>query len=126
MTISELQAKIAEILVAIEQLQAQIKESVVTGCTIAFFERNLKQGDFGDDVNCLQIILNRDSDTCLAESGVGSPGSETTYFGPLTKAAVIKFQEKYASDILSPWGIVKGTGLVGKNTLVKLNALLGK
>jgi len=126
MTISELQAKIAEILAAIEQLQTQIKESVITGCTIASFERNLKQGDTGNDVNCLQIILNRNSDTLVAESGAGSPGNETVYFGPLTKAAVIKFQEKYASDILSPWGIVKGTGIIGKTSLVKLNALLGK
>jgi peptidoglycan hydrolase-like protein with peptidoglycan-binding domain len=39
--------------------------------------------------------LNSDPDTKLADSGPGSKDQETEYFGPLTKAAIIKFQEKY-------------------------------
>ena len=95
-------------------------------CAIASFERWLKRGMSGDDIKCLQIILNSDSDTKLAESGAGSPGEETNYFGPLTRAAVIKFQEKFSSDVLAPWGLNRGTGFIGSTTTTKLNSLLGK
>ncbi|MFC1663678.1 Ig-like domain-containing protein [Patescibacteria group bacterium] len=130
MTIAELKVKIAEILAAITQLQAQLTEltgvSGYEGCAITSFERNLKEGMIGDDVKCLQIVLNAISDTRVAVSGVGSSGNETTYFGSLTKAAVVKFQEKYTSDILSSWGLTSGTGFVGSTTIEKLNSLLGK
>jgi hypothetical protein len=130
MTTAELQTKINEFLTAINQLKAllaKLKEvPTVTGCTITSFNRNLKQGDIGGDVKCLQIILNSSIDTQVVTTGVGSPGRETTYFGPLTKEAVIKFQEKYASKVLAPVGLTTGTGFVGSSTRAKLNTLLGR
>lgn len=125
MTIEEMKAEITRIAGLIAQIRAELLK--LKGCsTITSFERNLKLGMMGDDVKCLQIILNSDSDTRLAVSGVGSSGQETTYFGLLTQAAVIKFQEKYASEILTPWKITKGTGFVGSFTRSKLNQKLGE
>ena len=79
-----------------------------------------------DDVQYLQIILNSDPDTRIAASGWGSPGYESIHFGNLTRLAVIKFQEKYASEILTPLGLTHGTGIAGRSTINKLNQLLGK
>ncbi|KPJ57482.1 hypothetical protein AMJ49_00965 [Parcubacteria bacterium DG_74_2] len=120
--ITALQAQLATLQTQLAALQGQ---PTVTGCKITSFDRNLSQGMSGDDVNCLQIVLNSSADTQLAASGVGSSGNETSYFGPLTKAAVVKFQEKYAADILASWGLTSGTGYVGQTTKAKLNAILG-
>ena len=127
-TTAELQTMINDLLAQIAVLQAQISgvEGGVayTGCTITSFDRNLKVGMSGDDVKCLQVILNADSETVVAESGVGSAGNETTYFGSLTNGGVVKFQDKYAAEVLAQWGLTAGTGYVGSSTREKLNSML--
>ena len=55
------------------------------------FDRNLTLGSVGEDVLRLQKFLNQ-SGFRVAESGFGSPGQETTYFGNLTKQALIRYQ----------------------------------
>jgi hypothetical protein len=90
------------------------------------FAKYLQYNQIDIDVKRLQIFLNSDPDTKIADSGVGSPGKETNYFGLLTQRAVVKFQEKYAEDILVSQGFRKGTGYVGKATLAKINGLIAK
>ncbi len=48
---------------------------------------------------------------------------ETGIYDKKTFDAVIKFQEKYAKDILLPWGLTKGTGHIYKTTIKKINEL---
>jgi peptidoglycan hydrolase-like protein with peptidoglycan-binding domain len=48
----------------------------------------------------------------------------TGYFGNLTSLAVVRFQEKYASEILAPFDLLSGTGYVGEKTRNKINELL--
>jgi hypothetical protein len=74
-------------------------------------------------VLALQKILNQNPQTQIAQTGPGSPGNETTYFGTLTQAAVNRFQNLYASDILIPAGLSSPTGVVGPLTLEKLNSI---
>jgi hypothetical protein len=85
------------------------------------FVRDLFLGITGSDVLDLQKILNKDPETRIAESGVGSSGNETTYFGNLTKNAVERFQLKYADYVLKPIGLFAPTGYVGFYTRDYLN-----
>jgi len=77
----------------------------------------LKKGDKGYEVKLLQ--------TWLAEEGVYN-GAIGGNFGPMTEAAVISFQERYASEILAPRGLSKGTGIVDSETRTKLYELYGE
>lgn len=85
--------------------------------------RTLKVGMRGDDVRELQVFLNSDPGTKIAESGVGSPGYESTYFGIRTAQAVNRFQAKYAIDVLTPAGLLYPTGVVGALTRQKIAQL---
>jgi len=84
------------------------------------FTKGLKVGQSDPDIKMLQEVLNRDPDTMIAESGAGSSGNETSYFGSLTQKAVGKFQEKYG--ITTPED--SAYGYVGPKTRTKLNELM--
>lgn len=79
------------------------------------FAKDLAFGMTDPDVYHLQKILNNDPRTQLAPSGPGSSGKETSYFGTLTKAAVIKFQALHS---ISPQ-----SGYVGPLTRAVLNSV---
>ncbi len=118
-TASDLQAQINSLLATIQSLQSQLAgvsggTSVSTGYT---FNTNLTMGSTGTDVMNLQKVLNMSADTQVAASGVGSTGNESSYFGALTRSAVIKFQNKY--------GITPAVGYVGPVTRAKLNTMGG-
>ncbi len=87
------------------------------GSCTAMFVTNLQVGSSNAEVKMLQQFLNKDSSTMVAATGAGSPGAETMYFGPATKAAVVKFQAKY--------GISPTSGYVGPLTRAKLNSMCG-
>ncbi|MCD6271129.1 hypothetical protein J7J24_02135, partial [bacterium] len=129
LTIEELQQQIAELQEQLAQYQAQLaalqgEQGGETGGTAyegipeGFrFEKNLKIGMYDQDVVYLKKVLD-------VEVPDHDPWTGTPYFGAKTKAAVIAFQEKYADDVLAPWGLTSGTGFVGKTTREKLNELL--
>jgi hypothetical protein len=82
------------------------------------FTRDLTVGSVGADVVALKRVLNLDSGTALV-----SPEVSDDYFGTYTAQGVKKFQEKYASEILTPNNLVSGTGYVGMATRKKLNEI---
>lgn len=78
------------------------------------FVRDLRSGMVGDDVKMLQIFLNSYG-YIVASVGAGSTGNETNYFGPATKAALIRFQS--ANDIPSTgyFGLITRTLIASKS-----------
>ena len=145
-TTSSLQGRIAELQAIINNLLKQLGLPVSTTTTVPgatttttissitvsgipegfTFKNNLREGMVSEDIRYLQRFLNSHTGTQIASSGLGSPGMETNYFGALTKAAVIKFQNMYTSEVLSQWGLTRGNGYVGQSTRKKLNELLGE
>ncbi len=115
-TVEELQAQITALMAQITALQAQIQATTGgTTTSTSCFTMTLMRGMENDEIMSLQQKLKMDS-TIYPE------GLTTGYFGPLTEAAVQKFQAKY--------GIVSegtpettGYGLVGPKTRAKLNEL---
>jgi len=117
--INQLLAQIEFLQKEIARLQAEIAAILAKKGTCTFFENNLYFGMMNNsEVRCLQEFLKAQSPEIYPE------GLVTGNFLSLTKAAVIRFQEKYALEILAPIGLEKGTGFVGEMTRAKINAMI--
>lgn len=79
------------------------------------FNTDLKIGMSHNDVKELQVFLNNNGFT-VSDTGSGSIGKETKYFGKKTRQALIKFQEAYKSNILESLSLNNGTGLFYSST----------
>ena len=80
------------------------------------FSSNLRRGIQNQEVRLLQ--------QCLADQpGIYPEGTINGVFGPSTEQAVIRFQEKYAQEILAPSNLTKGNGQVRAGTRAKLNEI---
>ncbi|KKQ76215.1 MAG: hypothetical protein US98_C0045G0003 [Parcubacteria group bacterium GW2011_GWC1_38_6] len=100
--------------------QEIIREKTIKRDTISQFKSDLKLGSRGAEVRELQRCLAIEP---AGGSDVYPEGKVTGSFDKATENAVIKFQEKYAKDILEPGGFKEGTGMVSKNTREELNEL---
>lgn len=122
MTKSELESKTQELERLLSQLNNQLailnREEEEETILCRSFDKNLYFGLKGDSVSCLQQFLR-------TQEGVYPEGLVTGNFYTLTQQAVIRFQEKYKDEILTPVGLNQGTGFVGPSTREKLNELLG-
>ena len=84
------------------------------------FTKDLKFGNQNKEVKYLQIFLKSQGAEIYPE------GIVSGWFGPLTRKAVVRFQEKYKEEVLAPWGLTKGSGFVGKTTRARINEILGR
>jgi len=98
---SSASADVAVLMAKLEAIRAQIAARIngtgVTGGNCFAFGRDLMQGSRGEEVRALQRLLAEDP-TIFASSNV------TGTFGPITKAALIKFQTRAG---------IRGTGYFG-------------
>ena len=113
-TIEELLVQIQALQAQLVALQAQQGGGAATACA---FTRSLYVGvSSGADVKCLQQYLNSTAYK-VASTGAGSPGSETMFYGPLTRTAVSKWQ---AAMNVSP-----AVGYFGPISRAKYSAVAG-
>lgn len=101
----------------IARVKASLEGTAVTGSVtstaVAVFKSNLTVGSLGSEVKALQQFLNSHGYP-VAASGPGSPGNETAWFGPATKAALAKYQKAK--------GITPAAGYFGPLTRASVNA----
>jgi hypothetical protein len=120
-TIQDLKNKIAYLEALIASMQIQFSQGTSSvPLTCQSLQNNLYYGmRNSQEVNCLQQFLKNQGADVYPE------GLVTGNFGNLTLAAVIRFQEKYRTEILTPVNLQKGTGFVGLMTRNKINKILG-
>ena len=121
-TVDEIRLQIADLTKRIEELKKQLaeleKEKPIAWCHT--FNINLRVGDRSDEVRELGIALDKEGFAVVLSDKARDP-----LFNESFASAVVGFQEKYKSEILTPNGLQRGTGYVGPSTRKKLNALYG-
>ena len=113
--IEDLRERILQLQEELKKITTELKEVE----KVVKFTQNLHKGLRDKEVEYLQEFLSEYPE-------IYPEGLVTGYFGRLTENAVKKFQEKYADDVLKPYGLNKGTGYVGEKTIIKINELMAE
>jgi len=83
------------------------------------FNSNLGEGRYLSSADASALT------TALSSAGFWNSATPITTYTDSVASAVSGFQEKYASQILTPNGLSYGTGYVGASTRAELNTLYG-
>lgn len=117
-TIQDLMNQIAQLQAQLKALQAQQGTTTTAWCHTFNANIGMGQKTGNKEVNALVIALQKEG--ILKQEEIFSEG-----YDEFLASAVTEFQEKYASEILTPYRLKRGTGYVGVGTRKKLNALYG-
>jgi len=118
--IASLKTEIARLQAEINAILASHGQKELSPFSCRKLENNLYFGvRDNQEVRCLQEFLKSQGPAIYPE------GLITGNFLSLTEEAVIRFQEKYAAEILVPLALNKGTGYVGQMTRKKINQMIG-
>jgi len=98
----------------VRETQTVTRESIVE-CD-AYLQTFIRRGfnNSSSDVNRLEQYLNTYEDEDLVVNGV---------FEVVDEQAVMRFQEKYREEVLTPWGLTEPTGYVFRTTRDHINRL---
>jgi len=120
MSKKEILEKINEIELVLQKLKDQLgKITSSDSDSYKKFDNDLFYGLMNNsEVFCLQDFLKSQGPEIYPEALI------TGNFLNLTRRAVIRFQEKYADEVLYPLNLEKGTGFVGVMTRKKINEIL--
>jgi len=117
--IGEVEALLGRMRDQLAMLDSQGGEEKPLPISCQRFEQDLFYGMKNENqVMCLQELLKNQGSDIYPE------GLVTGNFLGLTRAAVVRFQERFSADILAPLGLDRGTGYVGEKTRDKLNQML--
>jgi len=105
------------LLIGAQAAHAQSTENTAVGECAPYLSDFIR---FGADNDRLQVM--KLQHFLRYEEGFGSVTIHGVY-DDMTRDAVISFQERYAEDILRPWGIDAGTGFVYLTTRKKINEI---
>ncbi len=119
---AELQAKIQALLAQIKLLQEELAKMQGTEGDFCYtFNKNLRVGDRSEAIAPLLKAFFREG---IVDSATAKNLSQEEFNENLA-SYVSEFQEKYASEILTPNNLRRGTGFLGASTRAKLNKLYG-
>ena len=83
------------------------------------FLKDLKKGEADEDVFVLQQILNLDKRTLVVQSGPGSAGKETAFFGNATRQSLKRFQALFIEYISVADGVFNSKTRTVMNNVCK-------
>jgi peptidoglycan hydrolase-like protein with peptidoglycan-binding domain len=93
-----------------------VREGQLFCTTTPYLTKDIRYGGKNnpEDVRMLETFLNTYEAADLPVDGI---------YSQKDMAAVIKWQEKYAAEILAPWKLKKGTGIISVTSLKKIRQI---